>query len=133
LKLHPQLDLTRLPPLAAVVLALKPQVIKGEGKLARALGETGALTLSIAAGITTGYLAAALGSRGRIVRAMPNTPGSIGKGITALYSAPGLSAADRALAATAPAPLGTTLRPRVEGPLHVVAAVSGTGPANAVL
>src|SRR5258706_4148052 len=133
LKLHPQLDLTRLPPLAAAVLALKPQVIKGEGKLARALGETGALTLSIAAGITTGSLAAALASRGRIVRAMPNTPGSIGKGITALYSAPGLSAADRALAEKLTAPLGTTLWLDDESLMDVVTAVSGSGPAYVFL
>src|SRR4051794_6537452 len=56
IRLHPELDLSRIPSLAAVVLALKPQVIKSEGKLLHMLGETGALILSIAAGVTSKFL-----------------------------------------------------------------------------
>ena len=51
-----------LPPLAAVVLAIKPQVLKGEGDLLGTLGETGALVLSIAAGVGTPLLRSKLGS-----------------------------------------------------------------------
>ena len=50
-----------LPPLAAVVLAIKPQVLKGEGDLLGTLGKTGALVLSIAAGIGTTLLRSKLG------------------------------------------------------------------------
>jgi pyrroline-5-carboxylate reductase len=133
IKLHKEFDASRLPPLAAAVLALKPQVIKNEGALLRALGQTGALTLSIAAGITTEFLGASLGSHERLVRAMPNTPGSIGKGITVLYSAPGLSRADRALAEKLTAPLGTTLWLGDESLMDAVTALSGSGPAYVFL
>src|SRR5688572_10595386 len=47
---------TALPRLAAVVLAVKPQVLKGEDKLLKTLGKSGALVLSIAAGIGTPLL-----------------------------------------------------------------------------
>ena len=52
--LHAVFDAGTLPPLDAAVLAIKPQVLKGETALLQALGKTGALVLSIAAGITTG-------------------------------------------------------------------------------
>ena len=68
----------------AAVLAIKPQVLKQEGELLAALGKTGTLILSIAAGITTRFLSSNAGAAARIVRAMPNTPGAIGRGITAL-------------------------------------------------
>src|SRR5262245_54538152 len=95
-----------LPNVSAVVLALKPQVMKGEHDLLAALGRTGALVLSIAAGVTTGFLSAALGPGVRIVRAMPNTPGAIGKGITVLFTPAKLTAADRILAESLMSSLG---------------------------
>jgi pyrroline-5-carboxylate reductase len=133
IKLHKELDPTRLPRLAAAVLAMKPQVIKAEPGVLRALGHLGALNLSIAAGITTDFLAAALGGKAKLVRAMPNTPGSIGKGITVLYSGPGLTRADRALAETLTAPLGQTLWLGDESLMDAVTAVSGSGPAYVFL
>jgi pyrroline-5-carboxylate reductase len=132
IKLHKELDLS-LPRLAAVVLAMKPQVIKAEPALLGALGRLGALNLSIAAGITTEFLGAALGGRAKLVRAMPNTPGSIGKGITVLHSGPGLSRTDRALAETLTAPLGETLWLGDESLMDAVTAVSGSGPAYVFL
>jgi pyrroline-5-carboxylate reductase len=133
IKLHKDLDPSRLPKLAAAVLALKPQVIKGETALLSSLGKTGALVLSIAAGITTGFLRSGCGARARLVRAMPNTPGSIGKGITVLYAAPGASRADRTLAEKLTAPLGTTLWLDDESLMDAVTAVSGSGPAYVFL
>ncbi len=62
------------PQLAAVVLAIKPQVLKGEDKLLKILGKSGALVLSIAAGIGTPLLRQKVGRGGPLVRAMPNTP-----------------------------------------------------------
>src|SRR5262249_20334028 len=84
--------------LSAIVIALKPQVLKKEHALLAELATTGALVLSIAAGVTTGFLSSTLGAGIRIVRAMPNTPGAIGKGVTALYTGAKLSEADRGLA-----------------------------------
>jgi pyrroline-5-carboxylate reductase len=115
------------------VLAVKPQVLKSETALLGALAKSGALVLSIAAGITTERLAAGLGSRTRLVRAMPNTPGAIGQGITVLYGAGALSDADRTLAEALMASLGETLWLQDEGLMDAVTAVSGSGPAYVFL
>jgi pyrroline-5-carboxylate reductase len=132
IELHGDMD-KRLPRLAAIVLAIKPQVLKGERDLLAALGKTGALVLSIAAGVTTTFLAKALGPKARLVRAMPNTPGAIGKGITALYASMKLSPGDRALAQMLTAVLGETLWLDDEGLMDAVTAVSGSGPAYVFL
>jgi len=122
-----------LPPLDAIVLAVKPQVLKDQTALLRELGKTGALILSIAAGISTVFLSAGLGSEARLVRAMPNTPGAIGRGITVLHAGGGLSAADRALAEMLMASLGETLWLEDEALMDAVTAVSGSGPAYVFL
>ena len=131
--LHERFEAGTLPPLEAVVLAVKPQVLKGETALLRALGQTGALVLSIAAGITTGFLAAGLGPQVRLVRAMPNTPGAIGRGITVLYADAGLSPGDRSLAQMLMESLGETLWLADESLMDAVTAVSGSGPAYVFL
>lgn len=131
--LHGAYDPVRLPPPAAIVLAIKPQALKSETTLLRALGQTGALVLSIAAGIPTGFLAARLGPQTRLVRAMPNTPGAIGRGITALFAGQGLGEAERALAEALMASLGETLWLDDEALMDVVTAVSGSGPAYVFL
>jgi pyrroline-5-carboxylate reductase len=131
--LHERFEAGTLPPLEAVVLAVKPQVLKGETALLRTLGQTGALVLSIAAGITTGFLAAGLGPQVRLVRAMPNTPGAIGRGITVLYAGAGLSPGDRSLAQMLMESLGETLWLADESLMDAVTAVSGSGPAYVFL
>jgi pyrroline-5-carboxylate reductase len=115
--------------LSAVVLALKPQVLQAERELLAVLGQTGALVLSIAAGVTTAFLGLALKRNTRLVRAMPNTPGAIGAGITVLYSNAKLSRTDRALAQSLMASLGETLWLNDEALMDAVTAVSGSGPA----
>lgn len=122
-----------LPPLVAVVLALKPQVLKTEDKLLRTLGDTSALVLSIAAGVGTPLLQQKLGRLGPLVRAMPNTPGAIGRGITVLCAAGKISTPDQALAETLVAALGETLWLVDERLMDAVTAVSGSGPAYVFL
>jgi pyrroline-5-carboxylate reductase len=131
--LHPRFEITSLPPLDAAVLAVKPQVLKGETALLRALGGAGALIVSIAAGITTAFLSAGLGSSARLVRAMPNTPGAIGQGITVLYADAGVGGGDRNLAQMLMGSLGETLWLNDEALMDAVTAVSGSGPAYVFL
>ena len=130
--LHAGFAAEELPPLSSIVLAVKPQVLKSETTLLGALGKTGALILSIAAGITTKRLMAELGPRTPLVRAMPNTPGAIGQGITVLYGAGTLRDTDRALAEALMASLGETLWLTDETLMDAVVAVSGSGPACCV-
>lgn len=111
-----------------LVLATKPQSF-GEllPQVARHLGPRTAV-LSIAAGVTLARLQAALGPSTPLVRVMPNTPGLIGQGVSALClgSASGEAQAD--LARQVLAPLGTVLQVREEQ-MDAVTALSGSGPA----
>jgi pyrroline-5-carboxylate reductase len=64
---------------------------------------------------------------------MPNLPGSIGQGITALYAAPKTSAKDKALAAQLLSAIGETVWVKRESDIDAVTAVSGSGPAYVFL
>jgi pyrroline-5-carboxylate reductase len=117
----------------AIVLALKPQVIKTERALLKEFGAANAPVISIAAGITTHGLSLLLGPGARVVRAMPNTPGAIGEGITVLFATHQATTEDRELAQSLMAPLGETLWISDETLMDAVTAVSGSGPAYVFL
>ena len=117
----------RLAEAQTVVWAVKPQLFaEAAGPCARFVG--GALQLSVMAGIRTGALVQASGSA-RVVRAMPNTPALIGRGIAGLYATEAVSAAERARIEALLAPTGATLWLPREADLDAVTAVSGSGPA----
>jgi pyrroline-5-carboxylate reductase len=115
--------------ISACVVAIKPQVLKGEAAALAAVAGSGALMLSIAAGTSVATLRKAWGSKARIIRAMPNTPGAIGAGITGLYAAKGVTAADRKRADALLSALGETLWVKNESLIDGVTALSGSGPA----
>lgn len=115
-----------------IVLAVKPQLmdeaIEGLGAL---VGADTAL-LSIAAGIPTGWFHARLDDGALVLRAMPNTPAAIGKGVTALFAgdAPSelVALARRLLSA-----VGTVVMLDDEALMDAVTALSGSGPAYVFL
>ncbi|MDE0698120.1 MAG: NAD(P)-binding domain-containing protein, partial [Boseongicola sp.] len=80
---------------AIVVVAVKPQMMDAALESVRRFGgRKDTLFLSVAAGTTLETFETALGSSTPVIRAMPNTPAAIGRGITALVrngrvSAPG--------------------------------------------
>jgi len=116
----------------ACVVALKPQVLRIEAVRLRPVAQTGALMISIAAGTGIAGLRKVWG-RASIIRAMPNTPGAIGKGITALYAPPAVPTKLRDLAERLMTGLGATLWVRKESWIDTVTAVSGSGPAYVFL
>ncbi|HWX90529.1 MAG TPA: NAD(P)-binding domain-containing protein, partial [Rhizomicrobium sp.] len=97
------------------VVAIKPQVLKGEAPALAEFAARGALMISIAAGTSVAALTKAWGKKARIIRAMPNIPGAIGAGITGLYAAKGTTAADRKRAVSLLAALGETVWVGKEG------------------
>jgi pyrroline-5-carboxylate reductase len=111
------------------VVAIKPQVLKDEASMLAGFAQAGALMISIAAGTSVEALMKSWGRRARIIRAMPNTPGAIGAGITGLYAAKGTTAADKKRAASLLAALGETVWVAKEELIDSVTAVSGSGPA----
>jgi pyrroline-5-carboxylate reductase len=117
----------------ACVVALKPQVLKTEAIRLKPVADSGALMLSIAAGTSLRELAKAWGSGARIVRAMPNIPGAIGHGISALFAPENVNIRERKVAQHLLAALGETIWVDREALIDVVTAVSGSGPAYVFL
>lgn len=115
------------------VLAVKPQAFADAvPPLARRLAP-GCLALSIAAGKTLADLAAFLGDGRALVRAMPNTPAAVGRGITALVANAATSAEQKPLAEALMGAVGDTLWLEDEALMDAVTAVSGGGPAYVFL
>ena len=112
---------------ALVVWAIKPQIFKDAALQTRFHTKT-ALHLSVAAGITSSSIAHWLNTD-HVVRAMPNTPALIGKGMTALYARPAVSDAGRTLVDRVIKTTGQRIWLDDEDQLDGVTALSGSGPA----
>jgi pyrroline-5-carboxylate reductase len=132
-RIVPRLDDVAAGRLRACVVALKPQVLRTEAARLRAIADSGVAMISIAAGTSIATMKKAWGRRAHILRAMPNTPGSIGHGITALFASPAATASDRALAQALLSSLGETIWVKREALIDVTTAVSGSGPAYVFL
>jgi len=117
----------RLSAAGTVVWAVKPQFFAAAAAPSAAF-VGGALQLSVMAGIRSDALVRASGSE-RVVRAMPNTPALIGRGIAGLYARDAVTAAERAEAEALFAPTGAVLWVALESDLDAVTALSGSGPA----
>ena len=125
-------DLSALKDVAAIVIAVKPQMAAEVlPALAPMIGAS-TVVVSIMAGRTLQFLSATLKSASAFVRAMPNLPASIGRGITVAVPLDAGNAqreiADRLLAAT-----GAVEWVEDETLLDAVTAVSGSGPAYVFL
>jgi pyrroline-5-carboxylate reductase len=111
-----------------VVLAVKPQHLQAVA-LSLSAHVADKLVLSIAAGIRARDIARWLGGHPRVVRAMPNTPALVLKGITGLFAEKSVGAADRERAQSVVSVAGPTLWVDAEEQMDAVTAVSGSGPA----
>ncbi len=110
-----------------VVWAVKPQTFKDAAIQTRHHTKI-ALHLSVAAGITSSSIAHWLESE-NVVRAMPNTPALVGKGMTALFARPAVSPAGRAMVDRVIKTTGEHIWLNDEAQLDAVTALSGSGPA----
>jgi pyrroline-5-carboxylate reductase len=130
LRLNP--DPKSLTDVAAIVIALKPQVAPQIVPLLAPLVAGATVVVSIMAGRTLQFLAGAIDRPCALVRAMPNTPSAIGRGITVAVprnaSAAQRELVDRLLAAT-----GAVEWIDDEALMDAVTAVSGSGPAYVFL
>jgi len=113
----------------AVVLAVKPQMLEAGAEAAAPFVGLDSVVVSILAGKRISDLAARLPAARAIVRAMPNTPAAIGRGMTGAYASAGTSEAQRALAHALLAASGQVEWVGSEALIDGVTAVSGSGPA----
>jgi pyrroline-5-carboxylate reductase len=118
---------------AVVLLAVKPQYMDAALKPLQRFARPGTLFLSIAAGRTLASFKERLGDALQMVRAMPNTPAAVGRGMTVLVADTGTTAEQRALSENLLAAVGETAWVEEESLLDVVTAVSGGGPAYVFL
>jgi pyrroline-5-carboxylate reductase len=112
--------------------AVKPQVILS---LVKGWGGRfpSTIQISIAAGVSLKTLRESLPAGIPFVRAMPNQPAVVGKGITALYADAPLTQEERAQVEGIFRSVGEVLWVEKESDLHIVTALSGSGPAYVAL
>lgn len=114
-----------------IVFAVKPQ------SLADITGDyqkyVDALFISIAAGKLVSFFETHLGNNAKIIRTMPNTPASIGKGMTVAYANQNVTAAEKDIATKMLSAVGDVLWVDREELLNPVTALSGSGPAYVFL
>ncbi len=113
---------------ATVVLAVKPQGIREVLDEIRPAMDRNPLIISIAAGVSLATLAAGLPSGSRIIRAMPNTPALVGRGVTAICRGDAVTEDDVAVAEAVLGAAGRVWRVD-ETAMDAVTAISGSGPA----
>jgi pyrroline-5-carboxylate reductase len=118
---------------AAIVLAVKPQAANEAMLPLRLLVKPGTVVISIMAGRTLASLGAMLPPFAAIVRAMPNLPASIGRGITVAVANARTDATARTFADDLLLAVGEVEWVEDEALLDPVTAVSGSGPAYVFL
>jgi pyrroline-5-carboxylate reductase len=110
-----------------LVVAVKPQSFREAGAALKQFAGASTLVVSIMAGTTIATIEQVCG--GVVVRAMPNTPAAIGRGITVAVAAGNVSAAQRATADGLLRATGSVEWVDDESLMDAVTAVSGSGPA----
>jgi pyrroline-5-carboxylate reductase len=115
------LNPAKVDPADIALLGIKPQMLESAA--------AGTVVVSILAGKSIANLAARLPATQKFVRAMPNTPAAIGRGITGAYATPALTQAERDTVARLLATMGQVEWVADEALIDAVTAVSGSGPA----
>ena len=114
---------------AIALIAVKPQMMGEALPSMKALGNGDTVFLSVAAGTSISTFADALGAQSPIIRAMPNTPTAIGRGVTAIVGNAHTTRAQLDLAEALLSAVGQVVRLTDEDQMDAVTAVSGSGPA----
>ncbi|MEM8731593.1 MAG: pyrroline-5-carboxylate reductase [Pseudomonadota bacterium] len=125
--IHLNTDLPEDPLL--VLVAVKPQIMAAALPDLRALGDARTVFLSIAAGTPISYFEEVLGAATPVIRAMPNTPAAIRRGITAIVGNANVAPEELDLAEALLAAIGRTVRLDSEAQIDAVTGLSGSGPA----
>ncbi|HRX74397.1 MAG TPA: pyrroline-5-carboxylate reductase [Hyphomonas sp.] len=119
-------------PVEVLVVAVKPQVFPKVAESLKPWIGPETLVVSIMAGTRIKQLSERLGTD-RVIRVMPNTPGSIGKGVSVMSALPTITVADISITRTLLEPLGEVVGPVDEKHMSVVTGLSGSGPAYVFL
>jgi pyrroline-5-carboxylate reductase len=116
-------------PADVILLAVKPQMLDAAGPLLSAVATAESLLISVVAGKNMDNLRQRAPSARAIVRAMPNTPAAVGRGITGCAASPEVSEAQKKLATDLLSSIGQVEWVAGEDLIDAVTALSGSGPA----
>ncbi|MFM8858749.1 MAG: pyrroline-5-carboxylate reductase [Methylocystis sp.] len=116
-------------PSDAIVLAIKPQMLDESIHAAEKFLHPGAVLISILAGKSIKDLSARFPQVTSIVRAMPNTPAAVGRGMTGLYANDATSVQQRDLTESLLSPISRLEWLSQEKEIDMLTAISGSGPA----
>ncbi|OWU67869.1 pyrroline-5-carboxylate reductase [Marinibacterium profundimaris] len=114
---------------AIVLVAVKPQIMAEALPELQAFGNGRTVFVSVAAGTPISHFEKTLGASTPVIRAMPNTPAAIRRGITALVGNANVAASELDLAEALLASIGRTVRLETEAQIDAVTGLSGSGPA----
>jgi pyrroline-5-carboxylate reductase len=120
-------------PPAVIVVAVKPQVLDDVFAGLAALAGAETVVMSIAAGKPIAAFEKRLARGSAVVRAMPNTPAAIGRGITGVVANAHVTSPQRELCERLLSSVGEVVWIDEEGLIDAVTAVSGSGPAYVFL
>jgi len=115
-----------------VIMAVKPQIITAVLREIAPAMTPARLMISLAAGVSTARIRAALGKPARLIRVMPNTPALVLEGVTAVARAEGLEPDDLDTASEIFSAVGRVVV-LDESALDAVTGLSGSGPAYVAL
>ena len=111
-----------------VILAVKPQIMDAVLREIAPAVTRKKLLISIAAGVSTATIRAALGKDARLIRVMPNTPALVLEGMTAIAKGEGLEPGDLDTAGEIFSAVGRVVT-LGEELMDAVTGLSGSGPA----
>ena len=115
-----------------VLIGVKPAMVPDLlREIAPALRDD-AIVVSLAAGVTLATFTEQLGERARSIRAMPNTPATVGRAVTGLAAGPAATADDMALVRALFEKVGAVIEVP-ESKIDALSTVSGSGPAYVFL
>jgi pyrroline-5-carboxylate reductase len=114
---------------AVAIIAVKPQMMGAALPAMAAMGGGATLFVTVAAGTPIATYEAVLGEGTPVIRAMPNTPAAVGRGITAIIGNAQVGPAQMDLAERLLSAVGQVVRLDSETQMDAVTAVSGSGPA----
>ncbi|HUG50680.1 MAG TPA: pyrroline-5-carboxylate reductase [Terrimesophilobacter sp.] len=125
---EPNANLAAITGAGIVVVAVKPSMVPDLLREIAGALEPDAVVISVAAGVTIATIQSLLPPSVAVLRAMPNTPALVGRGVTGLAAGDRVSAADLAMAHALFATVGVVLEVP-ESKIDEVSAISGSGPA----
>ena len=125
--LNPVIDPATTPDV--LVLAIKPQMLDSAADQLATLAGPTTLVISVIAGKTIANLRARMPRAEAFVRAMPNTPAAVGRGITGIACSPEVSRRDAEKADALLSAIGQLVHLDREEQIDAVTALSGSGPA----